>query len=458
MSGLCDKLDLFVDEELEPAEAEQFRLHLLDCPSCEARLRQALHLETMAAAAYAEDAPEARRPQVLPFRRRSWVARGAGLAALAASLMVLVYFSTRQPATDLWLTQSTSRPLEARLSYSPLARHRPYVPMRGSDTGAQVLPVEELARLEEQGDLMGIATAYLLHGAPGQAAAFLGRMPPSPERDNDLAVLRLQAGAPEEALTLLRGVLEVRPREARAMWNRALALRELGLAQEAEEVFAAVAGLGEPGWGEEAQRQAEALRELRRTRQATRQQEVEAALQRLARPGAEALREEARRHPEVARIALHEAVRSAATAEEIRALLPLAEELDRLEGGAVLGDFMRSVAARDFEIRAPLAREYGRLLRGELADPSALLERLQQSGEKDLLLGVLLRTGPREPAELAALATEQPEPRFRLRAERLLAQREEATGQRVQAEERLLRVVQSCKALGLDASCSENAF
>ncbi len=457
MSSLCDKLELFVDEELEPAEAEEFRLHMLDCPSCEARLKQALHLEMMAAAAYAEGAPEA-LPQILPFRRRSWRVLGASVAALAASLTVLVYFSTRQPATDLWSAQSTTRPLEARLSYSPLARHRPYVPMRGSGTGARVLPLEELAQLEEQGDLLGIATAYLLHGAPGQAAAFLGRLPPSPERDNDFAVIQLQTGALEEALALLRGVLEARPREARAMWNRALILRELGLSQEAEEAFAAVAGLGEPGWGEEAQRQAEALRRLRLARQATQQQEVEAALQHLGELGTDALREEARRHPEVARLALHEAVRSAATGEEIRALLPLAEELDRLEGGAVLGDFTRGVAARDFAIRAPLAREYGRLLRGELADPSSLLERLRQSGEKDLLLGVLLRTGPHDPSELVALAAELPEPRFRLRAERLLAQREEAAGQRAQAEERLLRVVQSCKALGLDASCSENSF
>ncbi|HYH99653.1 zf-HC2 domain-containing protein [Hyalangium sp.] len=458
MSGLCDNLDLFVDEELEPSEAERFRIHVLGCASCEARLREALHLEMMAAAAYAEGEPEAPRAHIQPLWKRSWGRRGAGLVALAVSLVALVYFTTRQPTADLDFSPGATRPLEARLSHPSLARHRPYVPMRSGEASAQALSLEELARREEQGDLAGVATAYLLQGAPGQAAAFLERMSPSAERANDLAVLRLQTGAPAEALVLLRGVWAVQPRDDQAMWNRALALRELGLAQEAEEAFAEVAGRGEPGWSEEAQRQAEALRKLRLGRQALQQQEVEAFLQRLSQPG-EDLRQEARRHPEVARMALHEAARSAVSGEQARGLLPLAEELDRLAGGAaVLGDVVQGVAGRDFAIRAPLAREYGRLLRGELTDPAALVERLRKSEERDVLLGALLRTGLGEPSELATLAVDLPEPRFRLKAERLLARHEEAQGQRVQAEERLLRVVQSCRALGLDASCSENAF
>jgi hypothetical protein len=266
MNSPCDRLELYLDGELEPAEADEVQVHLPGCLPCQERLEGLVHLEAMAATAYAGAAP----PAASPRRRPHWAIRprvALATLALAPAAAVVAILSLPRPApedAELWLASGTARTLEARLSHGPADVHRPYVPMRGAQDVPRPVPLAPLARLEERGDLAGLTAAFLLNRERDLAASYLARRPASPERESDRAALALAAGAPEEALALASGALEARPRLPQALWNRALALRDLRLEPEAEAAFREIAGLGEAGWSEEAHQKAEAIARLRR--------------------------------------------------------------------------------------------------------------------------------------------------------------------------------------------------
>ncbi|HZI10249.1 MAG TPA: zf-HC2 domain-containing protein [Myxococcus sp.] len=267
MSAHCQKLYLFLDGELPPADEENFRRHLARCEACATGLHEAMQLELLCHQALGVDRiPEpparARSPRRQDSRGR-WGA-GAGLA-LAAGLAAVFVLSRpwREDSGELWLARAPMRVLEARVAYAHADGHRPYVPMRGG-SGAPAVPppqLRDLADLEDAEDLHGIAAAYLVRKDLTQAQAFLLRAPPSVARDCDLAVIHLEKGQHAEALALLDGVLKQSPDHVQALWNRALVLREMGLTLKAAEAFDAVAKQGEPGWSEEAQVRARALRQ-----------------------------------------------------------------------------------------------------------------------------------------------------------------------------------------------------
>ncbi|HZN94430.1 MAG TPA: zf-HC2 domain-containing protein [Myxococcales bacterium] len=264
---VCDQLELYMDGELDEAGEDAFRLHLPDCASCQDRLQGVLHVEAMAAVAYAGHAvPAATAATAAPApvrrARPRWALRsGAMLSALAvASIAAVVVLRVgTAPAESGWMAAEATRGLEARLSYAPADRHRPYVPMRGGEETAHPPPLPAVAALEERGDLEGVAAAYLLGGDPRLADTFLQRLPPSPQREIDRAAVALAMGEPERALQLASSALEALPRSPQGLWNRALALRDLGRAQEAADAFRQIAALGEPGWSDEAAQRADAL-------------------------------------------------------------------------------------------------------------------------------------------------------------------------------------------------------
>ncbi|WP_241759201.1 zf-HC2 domain-containing protein [Pyxidicoccus parkwayensis] len=278
MSSQCDKLYLFLDGELGPVDEEKFRHHLARCEPCATGLHEAMQLELLslyalgdtdaAAKVHAEPvkpapARQQRRPllTLLPGGR---LAAGAVLA-LAGVLATLAVVTPSQlkVSREVWLAQAPTRRLEARVAYAPADGHRPYAPLRsatGTSEPPRPPPLRELADLEDAGDLHGIAAAYLVRKDWRQAADFLQRTPPSPDRDSDRAIILLEQGRPKDALSLLEGVLRQVPTHPQAQWNRALVLRELGLTLPAAEAFEAVAKLGEPGWSEEALIRARALR------------------------------------------------------------------------------------------------------------------------------------------------------------------------------------------------------
>jgi tetratricopeptide (TPR) repeat protein len=183
---------------------------------------------------------------------------------VAAALAAVVYVSlpVAGPSPQLWLAEAPTRQLEARLSFNLLDAHRPFVPMRsGESSEVEPVPLSELSRLDEERDAVAIAAAFLVRGDAEHAGGFLEAAPPSPARDNALAVVAMQRGELSEALKLLEQVLRASPGHPQALWNRALVLRDLGQKEQAAQAFEQLAARGEPGWSEEAARNARALRE-----------------------------------------------------------------------------------------------------------------------------------------------------------------------------------------------------
>ncbi|GHG98022.1 anti-sigma factor [Comamonas sp. JC664] len=466
MNTPCTKLHLFVDGELSAPDAEAFRQHLSRCDECEAGLRDVLQLELLAARALGGAqgaAPEPLPEKVTPLR--PWLQRASRAVvpvALAAGLAAVGVFRYQAPSdapADVWLASADSRTLEARLSHPQADRFVPYEPMRGTSGAASPLPLRPLADLEEQRDFRGIAAAYALRGDWQQAEAFLSRAPASADKDNDRAVVALSGQRWEEALNLLGGALSQEPRHAQALWNRGLALRGLGLLKQAEVSFRDVASLPgqEAGWRLAAEQRAEELRVLRDAEAARWQRQVRETWGQLAEGGAEASYLAAQQ-PAVARAALYEAVRAAPSADAVAALMPLATALDRLGGGTVLQDYVRDMAARDFGARAPLARDYARLMKGE--PMPGLLDTLRASQETDLYVGALLHTGAavKDAEALKALqryAHGSRDPWLNLLADRERARGEDAAGRAATAEQLLLATLRTCGAYNTLFPCSE---
>lgn len=453
MSELCERLERFVDGELPPVDAENFRHHLTRCGTCESRMKELVALELLAddAVGPGDEAP-APGPVITPgppaWRRKTWLmmvplALAAGLATL-----VLVSRSDSQPdANALWLTQAPTRSLEARLTHPGVDRYRPYEVMRSEGSRPLPLPMREMARLEKAGDGRGIATAFLLRGDLGQAAAQLDTQPPSPDLDSDRAVLALQRQDWEAALALLERALKASPQHPQALWNRGLALQGLGLWLKAAESFEQVAALKEPGWSQEAGGRALQLRakaeQERKDWKGTKQdcdrmvsgEALLAAQQVEARPG-------------LSRLCLYDAMRAAASAERVEALRPLAVQLDRKDGGTHLEDAVRRTARRDFRVRAPLAADYVRLTRGQLkpAELESFLTRLREARQEDLLLGALLfvKDARKYEAEYRGLALATKDPWFALLAEEQQARADVLRGQATRAKERLGTALRAC--------------
>lgn len=452
MSELCGNLERFVDGELAPVDAENFRHHLTRCGRCEARLKELVALELLAedAVGAAGDAPAS---NVVPgppaWRRKTWlmvapVALAAGLAAL-----VLVSRPDSRPDTpEAFLARAPTRGLEARVTHPGADRHRPYAVMRSEDTPAQPLPMREMALLEEAGDDRGVAVAFLLRGELAQASAHLDKLPASPDADTDRAVLALQRGAPEEALALLERALKERPQHPQALWNRGLALQGLGLWLKAAESFEQVAALKEPGWSQEAEERARRLREKaeqqRKDWKGTRQD-----CQRMAEGGEPLSLAQAEALPGLARLCLYNALRTTASAERVEALRPLAVALDARQGSSHLEDALRRAARRDVSVRAPLAREYVRLTRGELkgAELERFTAQLREARQEDMLLGALAYGDARQHGEeYRALALATRDPWFALLAEEREAKAEALRDEPYRALERLQAAVRTCGA------------
>ena len=281
MNAHCTRLHLFMDGELSESDAEGFRNHLPRCAACEGGLRDLLQLELLAARALSTGAVEtpAEKPEGNNVVALSaWVRRNARVVApLAMAASLCAVFVPRMMPADadvpavVFLENQDARRLEARLSDPRADKHRPYSPMRGpkhggaeiadpAEAGKVTLPLRPLARMEERKDFRGIVAAYVLHGQWQQAQAVLAREPASLARDIDLSVVALQDSRYQDALNLLDPVLRTDPRNPQALWNRAIALRELGQKESAARDFDQVAALGEPGWSDEARKLAGELR------------------------------------------------------------------------------------------------------------------------------------------------------------------------------------------------------
>jgi hypothetical protein len=493
-----DLVHAFADGELEPAEAESFRAHLGTCERCQAELDDILQLQALSgrlAAAQAKQASapapaeaarpaepaqptEATRPAETARSaeppssrvfRPTWARRRTALAvvlggSLAAAFALVVL---RGPGGDPGgvgpgaLALAPSRSLEARLSYGGASGWRPYSPMRsGGGPAADMVPLETLAKLEEAGDLHGLATSYLLRGEREQAADSLGKLSSSPNVESDRAAMALSQGALAEALGYAEAALAQAPNHAPALWNRGLVLRELGLELRAAESFGKVAALNEPGWSEEA-RERQATLERQGLERQRRWQAVADAGKAMVEQGTPLSESQVRQAPSLARRFLYQAVWSAPSAERVRALLPVARAVDAHYGVPVLEHYVERMARRDFSQRGPLAATFARVLSGSLDASAAedFLRQLQAAGEPDLLVGALplLRQLPARLNVYEAAAREVGDPWFVMDVELRRARAQSAAGEPEKAEATLRAWLPLCEQQGLDYRCAEMA-
>ncbi|MBX3159108.1 MAG: CHAT domain-containing protein [Deltaproteobacteria bacterium] len=411
----CPRLErthLLADGELSPGDAEEARAHLATCAICQAELAEIVQLDLAVAAAPAQ------RPAPvvsLAWYRRRIVQLGALVltASAAAAVLVLVKQPPRnEPGVEIAL--APHRALEARLSWGDAAAYRPYdVPRSGDERRRESIPLGRLAELEDRGDLHGVGVVALLDGERGQAAAYLARAGETTGVLADRGALALESGKPEEALRLLDTALSRSPGDPVAVWNRALALRELGLSRAAAAAFRDVAAHREPGWAEEAASRATAL-EVEIDARHDRAMRVWAAMRTLAADGTGLTVQDVRELPGMSQLVLYDAMRAAPSAERLAVLAPLFD---------ALGADARATLARA-KPRPALAATYAAIIAG--APPvGAARERhlveLRAARADELLIGALIKLSPdghtvqrEQLPELARLAAASPDPWFQL--------------------------------------------
>lgn len=460
MAAPCERLERFADGELAAEEAEAFRQHLADCARCQVELENLLQLK-MRLALHVERHPST---PALPAPRKvftRWPVMAAGLAC-AALVLVAVFLAPRSRQGDPWLMAEPQRRLEMRLALAEADRHRPPASrkMGTGDAPASKLPLEQLAAFERDGDAAGLAAALLARNDKSladQALSYLEPLPATPENETHRAVALLMKAEPEEALRHLDRALAQAPTLAQALWNQGLALRDLDLSQAAALSFDEVARQGEPGWAEEARQRAAELRAAEQTR-GQRWKTLNTAGKELAANATSPSPAIIAERPPILRLFFYDAVRTRASGEQVRALLPLARELDQQAGGEVLARYVERIASRDFTHRAPLAEAYAQLRQGTLPGErlQPLIAELLRSPEGDLLMGVLIYAGAvaehLEAFEARAEASE--DPWFRLLALQERAKAQLARGQEPEARQTLLRALSLCATTPIEYRCA----
>lgn len=458
MSATCELVDRFADGQLPEDEARAFESHLVSCPSCQARLFELVHLDVLSQQAAAQ-----RPPTVIDLRARLAARRWIPLA-MAASLTVLVgggaaLLARRQgqQPPDL-LASADHRSLEARLSHPGASRFLPYSVPRAAGGAGMDIPQRILARLEEQQDFQGLAAAHLLQGAPALAERRLAQAGDTPDVYSDRAALALERQAVAEAVTLTERALRAAPGHPQALWNRALALRALGLTLSAAEDFDAVAARGEPGWSGEARQRADPERQ-RAVERRRRWEAVDRNGREMVSGGAPFTVPENGELQGYSRLLFYDAVRAAPTRARVEGLLPIAVQLDQHFGGDVLQRYVRRVVAADFSARAPLAEAYGRLATGQLRldRPGAedLLKRIRAAGQEDLELGALVFTGREvmEAGRFRTLAERSGDPWFQVMGAHVEGDALASRGELYAAETRLLSALRACSEARMDFRC-----
>jgi tetratricopeptide (TPR) repeat protein len=398
----CDALHPFVDGELAPEAADAYRDHLVSCGECQERLPVVMATVGMLEAIAEPKVEAARLAEVVPFRPRRTrlaVLITVGLVAAAGFALWFGLRGVSRPAESI--AMGRTRPSVARFAYPGAATYRPYDPDRGAESVDRI-PFTTLAAMEKRGDWHGIGVAAALAGDREQAARYLARATATPDVVVDRAALALMGrddAALAEALAALEQVLAAHPDHAAAAWNRAHILARLGLSRIAAEAFERIAQRGEPQWAAEATRTAASLRTTTAADATGWQADWDAGRELIANGTLPAPRRATAR-PGIYRLMFYDAVRTAPSADRVRALLPLARELDAAAGGGeVLAGLIRRVAAARFDRRGPLVARYRTFVVDDVYPDAAAaaryLDELRAAGPDaaDLLLGALYRFG-----------------------------------------------------------------
>ncbi|HET9990584.1 MAG TPA: CHAT domain-containing protein [Kofleriaceae bacterium] len=411
-----EEIEALAAGELAEEHHERVLAALAADPAAAAELEHCLQLRAVAfevAAAQPADLGAVReRKRNEHARSRRWI--GVAVPVVAAAAALVIYLVVRRPDHRTQVASVEDRfaaalrphrELEPRLSWPGADRHRAYDPPRAGSGEAEHVSFDLLAELEHTGDRRAVAAAQILVGNAPAAAAELAK-DTSADAANDRAALALVQGDAERALREAAAALALAPDHPQARWNRALALHALGLDRAAAAMFDAIAARGEPGWSSEAHDLAAALHAARARHDAA-WKTVHAAGSAMVAGGPPPM-DQVAAFPGILRLYFYDAVRSAGSADRVRALQPLATALDAAFGGDHLAKYAARIAAEPFTLRAPLAARYAALVRGELdANAGAALVRdLRAAHATDILIGALLQVSPTDhvaPADLAEL-------------------------------------------------------
>ena len=418
------------DGELTGIAADAARDHLASCAVCQAELSDVLQLEAVVAG---------RGAQVISlawYRQRKLQVAAAAVAAAAA---VVVYISLPPPRAPVEpgvaVALAADRMTEARLAWPGAASYRAYNVLRAAEAPHERIDLMAIAQLDKRGDVHGVGVLELLNGERRQAAGYLERAGDSPDVLADRAALALADHQPERALALADAALAGRAGHPAALWNRALALRDLGLSRSSAVAFREVGKLGEPGWAEEARQRASTV-DRKVTEGQQRFDRIKRASAALAQGKLELSVEDARGEPGFARGVLYDAIRSATSPAQLAALQPLGDAIDRADGDTAVKDALGRARAN---LHPELSRQYAEMIRSlaaemqiiprnghELPVPSGaardkLIAELRAAHADDLLIGVLMKTNddrwtvnPKEIAEFKRLTAASPDPWMQL--------------------------------------------
>jgi hypothetical protein len=467
MTADCPEIErthALADGELTGGAADAARDHLATCAACQAELTDVLQLDAAVAAA-------GRRTPVISlawYRQRRLQVAAAAVAAAAAAVVYLA-LPPRHPGapagSEVALALAPRRMTEARLAWSGAAAYRSYDVPRAGDAPHEAIDLMAIAQLDKRGDHHGVGVLELLNGERRQAASYLERAGDSPDAMADRAALALADHQPERALALADTALARRPGHPAALWNRGLALRDLGLSRSSAAAFREVARLGEPGWAEEARQRASTVdREVTAAQQ--RYDRINRASAALALGKIELLPDDARGQPGFARGVLYDAIRAAATPAQLAALQPLADAIDSADQDTAMTD---AIARARANLHPELSRQYAEMIRALAAEMqiiprtgderpvpagaerAKLVAALRAARADDLLIGVLMKTNddrwtvnPREIDEFARLTAASPDPWMQLLGLQQQAQLALKQEDFTRAEAVLLRAKQRC--------------
>lgn len=458
----------YLEGLLDDDQAAAFEAHVVDCEACQAELHGEVQLrdreDSLRARAGAGDvatpvAEPAARPErptrvdapissladARARRRRTLIVGGLVLAAAAViALLVWPRGGGGRGKASPTLALAPTRALEPRLVWPGAAAYRPYDTQRGSAAGETIDP-RVIAQLAERDDCAGVAAAYVLSGELARARQQYDRCGDGAGLDADRAGLAVLEGDPERALELADRALAAAPDHPVALWNRALALRDLGLGMAAAAAFDRVAER-DPAWADEARRRAAAARDpLQEIRRAY--DEVERIGRAMATGGPLIPAELARQVPARTRIFWHDALRLADSPARVDELRPLAATLDGLAGT----DLARYADAAAKRPSAETLAGYRAMFDGATRMPDADWQRwlaaARRDGAADHILAARILTGrydDGEPDGATVLAERTEDAWFRMPIAIGTARKARSAGDLARADELITAAGASC--------------
>lgn len=417
----------YLDDMLHIDGEAAFLDHLPVCAECQAELHADVQLreledavrEAVLAATRVKPAEhnEVGTSRSVPRRRdgRAW-RRAVATAIAAAAVLALLITQPVPPEVrkPVAFGLQSHRTIEIRLSHHSASKYRPYGIMRSGAIPGEPIAPAVIADLDRAGDCHGVATAYVLSGEWIRADEHYRRCTASPDLDADRAGLAVLRGDLDAALELADRALDTAPDHTVALWNRALALRALGLELSAATAFDRVAALEQDtGWAQEARALNRAtLAEIERMH--TAYSDVERVGLEMVRGGPPIPVALARQVPARSRVMLQDAIRTATTADRLDELAPLAAALERGVGTG-LARYLKQARAALSPERATASAGYQAIVaRSNAIDDHAWKSWLAvatRARADDLILGARILTGRLDgavSAEQLAAATGDP--------------------------------------------------